>query len=745
MSFISYASNFEDVMLWRAFKHIKQGFYIDVGAGDPTLDSVTKAFYERGWSGINIEPLVSHYKDLQDERPRDINLCCAVGKTSGEIEIFEFDVRGWATAEKSVADKLVQEGHEAVYHRVPLRTLSDICQEYVSGEIHFLKIDVEGLEKDVISGADFQKFRPWVLVVEATKPNTIEETYEQWEGLLLAVGYQFAYADGLNHFYVASERADLLPAFKYPPNVFDDFVLEADELNRVLAERIKQAQSLTEWATSAETYAKALEVEVARLRAEHAVHESGIETLKTQQMASIGVFTIASKNYLAYVRVLMTSLIKVHPEYKLYLCLADRLDGYFSPATEPYTIVEAEQLGIPNFGDFTLRYDIMEFNTAVKPFMFRWLFNNTDLDAVIYLDPDIQAFSKFDHLETMLNDGASVVLTPHITQPLEDDKNPNDYNFLQTGVFNLGFIAIQRCDESLAFIDWWGRRLSRQCIVDFQASLFVDQKWCDLANCFLDKLKILRDVGYNTAYWNLAQRKISKAKNGQWLVNQSPLVFYHFSGVNPSDLHLVSKHQNRFSWKDIPEVQALFRAYNDALMQAGWKESRNWPYVFDEMCGWKKVNRLVRMLYRTVQPQPADVELDKIGQYIRNICNQPCPDVRADSEVRVSRLMFFIYRTRGDLQSTLLLDTAKGRKQFASWFERAGLQEYDLPPELTQQHLIQERDLLLPGKKVTYQVYRIISAMELIAIKMAKVLPSGLRKNIGRFWFALKSHIIRAF
>jgi FkbM family methyltransferase len=227
MSFISYAQNFEDVMLWRALKHIEQGFYIDVGANDPTIDSVTKAFYENGWRGINIEPLESHYNDLQIERPRDINLCCATGETSGVIDVFECDIRGWATAEKSVADKHIHEGHEGGYHQVPLRTLSDICQEYVLGEIHFLKIDVEGLEKDVISGADFKKFRPWIVVVEATAPNSIEQVYEQWESLLLAASYQFAYADGLNRFYVAIEHPEILSSFQYPPNVFDDFVLAA--------------------------------------------------------------------------------------------------------------------------------------------------------------------------------------------------------------------------------------------------------------------------------------------------------------------------------------------------------------------------------------------------------------------------------------------------------------------------------------------------------------------------------------
>src|SRR5688572_17830907 len=125
----------------------------------------------------------------------------------------------------------------------------------------------------------------------------------------------------------------------------------------------------------------------------------------------IGLFTIGSKNYLSYVRTLFDSVARAHPEYQLFLCLADRADGYFDPAAEPYTIVEAERIGISDFCDFALRYDIMELNTAIKPFMFRWMFDSTNLDAIIYLDPDIHVYSRLDHLETVLDEGASVVLT----------------------------------------------------------------------------------------------------------------------------------------------------------------------------------------------------------------------------------------------------------------------------------------------------------------------------------------------
>jgi FkbM family methyltransferase len=291
MSFISYAQNFEDVMLWRALKHVTNGFYVDVGASDPTTDSITKAFYERGWRGINIEPLPSHYRDLQAQRPRDINLCCAAGDTSGEVDLFESTIRGWATAEKSVADKQIQEGYGGVYHRVPMRTLSDICRECVSGEIHFLKIDVEGLEKQVIGGANLQEPRPWIVVVEATRPNSTEETYEQWESLLLAANYRFAYADGLNRFYVASEHADLLPALKYPPNVFDGFTLSTQWQAEVRATAAEEKTQLAESTRQlAETRAELAETraERAETRAECAETRTGLAETRAERAETRG-------------------------------------------------------------------------------------------------------------------------------------------------------------------------------------------------------------------------------------------------------------------------------------------------------------------------------------------------------------------------------------------------------------------------------------------------------------------------
>ncbi|NSL53753.1 FkbM family methyltransferase [Uliginosibacterium aquaticum] len=289
MSFVSYAQNFEDVMLWRAVKNVEKGFYIDVGANDPGVDSVTKAFYERGWSGINIEPLPSHYADLLRERPRDINLQCAAGDMSGEIDVWECDVRGWATASNHVVAQHSANGHSGHFHKVSVVRLADICDKYAQNEIHFLKIDVEGFEKAVIEGMDFLRFRPWILVIEATRPNSTEEIHEEWEEGVLSSGYVFSYFDGLNRFYIAEEHSELRTFFNCPPNVFDEFV-RFDQLSSELRAgqaEIQSAQAETR-ATQAETRAtqaetRATQAEIRATQAETRAMQAESAMAQAQQ------------------------------------------------------------------------------------------------------------------------------------------------------------------------------------------------------------------------------------------------------------------------------------------------------------------------------------------------------------------------------------------------------------------------------------------------------------------------------
>jgi FkbM family methyltransferase len=224
MEFVSYAQNYEDVVLWRALANVEQGFYVDVGAADPVLDSVTLAFYERGWSGVNIEPVPEFYEKLKAARTRDINLQLAVAEKSGCRMIHGFDGTGLSTLNGRIAEGHEQHGYSKTDLVVPVLPLSTIFHDQSLDVVHFLKIDAEGSESDVLNGIDLERWRPWIILVEATEPNDTVSTRRQWEHLIIERGYNFAYFDGLNCFYVAREHAELAEKLSLSPNYFDHFV-----------------------------------------------------------------------------------------------------------------------------------------------------------------------------------------------------------------------------------------------------------------------------------------------------------------------------------------------------------------------------------------------------------------------------------------------------------------------------------------------------------------------------------------
>lgn len=196
---ITYAQYDEDIILDALLSDVQQGFYIDVGANYPVIDSVTKRFYDKGWNGINIEPIASLCKQLETKRKRDITLNCGVGATNGNLMFREFvDVPGHSTFDAS-AEASVGAG-KYVDHEIKLYTLDHIFKKYVKGrKVNFIKIDVEGYEYQVIQGNNWQKNRPEVICIEAN--NVIND----WRPLLKNAGYRLFIADGLNEYYLANE------------------------------------------------------------------------------------------------------------------------------------------------------------------------------------------------------------------------------------------------------------------------------------------------------------------------------------------------------------------------------------------------------------------------------------------------------------------------------------------------------------------------------------------------------------
>lgn len=232
---VSYAQNFEDVMLWRALGSVEDGFFIDVGAQDPVLHSVSLAFHERGWGGVSIEASPFYAEALRHARPGSWIIEAALAGSPGRAFFNEITGTGLSTLQDDLAEKHRDAGFSSRSTEVICRTLDGIFHDVqaIRGDrpVHWLKVDVEGAEGEVLRGWRTSDVRPWIVVVEAIVPiNDMagarpEETHAEWEPLLLDRDYAFAHFDGLNRFYVSTEHPELMTSFEAAPNIFDRYSL----------------------------------------------------------------------------------------------------------------------------------------------------------------------------------------------------------------------------------------------------------------------------------------------------------------------------------------------------------------------------------------------------------------------------------------------------------------------------------------------------------------------------------------
>ncbi|MGY5885419.1 FkbM family methyltransferase [Modestobacter lacusdianchii] len=234
---ISHAQNAEDVVLARLLTS-STGFYVDVGAADPDVASVTRHFYDRGWSGVNIDPREDAVGRLRERRPRDVNLALAAGARAGSQTLFLVeDDRDLSTTSDDNVQSLRAEGRRLAPTSVEVRTLDSVLEELAPSSVDFVKIDVEGAEGDVLAGFDLSRWRPTVLVVEAVRPWSSERVDDDWYSAVEAQGYSEVLFDGLNLFFVTEQLKAEIGSVP-PASVLDDYLpasvaLLEEELTRL--------------------------------------------------------------------------------------------------------------------------------------------------------------------------------------------------------------------------------------------------------------------------------------------------------------------------------------------------------------------------------------------------------------------------------------------------------------------------------------------------------------------------------
>jgi glycosyltransferase involved in cell wall biosynthesis len=315
-------------------------------------------------------------------------------------------------------------------------------------------------------------------------------------------------------------------------------------------------------------------------------------------MGKFACCTIVARNYLPLARVLAKSLNRHHPDTTLWVLVVD--DESIEPGDdEPFSTLCLADVGLGNgLGrQMAAEYSILEFSTAVKPWLLTHLLERTGR-PVLYFDPDIEIFGNVEPLADLAAHH-DVVVTPHHLRPLpRDGRTPTESDFLATGTYNLGFIGAGVGAMHNGFLAFWRARLERDAVIDYANMMFTDQRWVDFIDCFPHE--VIGDPGCNVAYWNVDQRPL--ARQGDVItVDGHPLVFFHFSGLDPTRPYLLSANQGarpRVFLSDHPVLAGLCHHYRDEVVAAGYFSDISTPYGWSTTSSGLVLTPVHRRAYR---------------------------------------------------------------------------------------------------------------------------------------------------
>jgi hypothetical protein len=299
----------------------------------------------------------------------------------------------------------------------------------------------------------------------------------------------------------------------------------------------------------------------------------------------VTVLTLCSANYLAHAKALGDSLREHNPDFHFVLGLVDRLPKKLPPGyLDAFDVIPVEEVPMPEFKMMLKKYNIVELNTAVKPFYMEFLYQrDSQVEAVIYLDPDILVYGSFGPLLKRLEQN-NIVVTPH---SCTYDNSLENFHYekvmLYAGIYNLGFLGTKRSPVTDAFLKWWKRRLYDHCYFrPGVAGSFFDQLWLGLAPIYFDAVYVETDLGYNVCYWNHFERRLS-LNNGKYVVNdRHDLVFVHFSSYKPENPHVSANRPTEpiLSFATRPDLRSLYDDYRNRLLERNYLMVKETPWCF---------------------------------------------------------------------------------------------------------------------------------------------------------------------
>jgi lipopolysaccharide biosynthesis protein len=395
------------------------------------------------------------------------------------------------------------------------------------------------------------------------------------------------------------------------------------------------------------------------------------------------IVTIVSNNYLHFARTMLQSFKKFHPDYARYCVIVDRDPEPSAAFAAEFEAIRLGQLNLPLGEEFLFQYDILELNTAVKPWAIEHLFE-CGHENVIYVDPDICFYSQMSDVEQLLATHADIVLTPHLLAPVADEKLPRELDIRRAGTYNFGFCALRRSSNTKNFLHWWQRKLTRDCVNDADRGLFVDQSWIDLVPGLFENVAVLRHMGYNVAYWNIAQRPIAIKHNNIYFVGNVSLVFFHFSGLDPANPETFSKHQDRFTLTTVGPAKMLVEDYVKSVKENGYDACAKFAYGFGSFSNGESIPNIFRGLYRVsndlrerMAPHPFDCAV-AVCDFSHEICIDGVSPTNA---------MLALWHERRDVQFEFPMNSASSVLAYYRWFTVLPTAATYYSPSIISHHL----------------------------------------------------------
>lgn len=310
------------------------------------------------------------------------------------------------------------------------------------------------------------------------------------------------------------------------------------------------------------------------------------------------ICTICSVNYLDRALGLYTSVQKQKVDCDFYIILADTKREISAPSCSA-KILWIEDLDYPNLKRNAFRYNVIEFNTAIKPWVLMYL--TEQYEKSFYLDPDMCVFSNLEELFA-IQEYHNITLTPHQLTPYRGSGRPNDQDLLRFGAFNLGYLGTKRSKTTLDFLKWWDEKLQAACFYEPSIGLGVDQKWIDLAPTLFEGIHIIRDPGYNIAFWNLHERHISLQNDKPTVNKEHPVHIGHFSSFVQENTSAIANKQTRHTAGSRPDFELLTKAYSKILNEAPkLTEKTSTEYGYSTFSDGKLITPSLRRFYTHIE------------------------------------------------------------------------------------------------------------------------------------------------